>query len=89
MVRISYIQWNDVNVRFVLDQHAEFYLFSANSLKQQFTDRHVAPLVHIILIPSQSVFALTPKCGSELISFNNAGIGVAEVFLNVTCKSLF
>jgi len=47
---------------------AEFYLFSANSLKQQSTDRHVAPLVHIILIPSQSVFALTPKCGSELIS---------------------
>ena len=69
MVRISYIQWYDVNVRFVLDQHAEFYLFSANSLKQQSTDRHVAPLVHIILIPSQSLFALIPKCGSELISW--------------------
>ena len=36
---------------------AEFYLFSANSLKQQFTDRHVAPLVHIILIPSQPVLS--------------------------------
>ena len=58
MERISYSQWNDVDVRFVLDQHAEFYFFSANSLKQQSTDRHVAPLVHIILIPSQSVFVI-------------------------------
>jgi hypothetical protein len=24
------------------------------------SDRHVAPLVHIILIPNQSVFALSP-----------------------------
>jgi hypothetical protein len=33
------------------------YFYSANSLKQQFTGRHVAPLGHIILIPSQPVFA--------------------------------
>jgi hypothetical protein len=33
---------------------------SASSLKQQSTDRHVAPLEHIILIRSQSVFALSP-----------------------------
>jgi hypothetical protein len=32
----------------------------ASSLKQQFTDRHVAPFGHIILIPSQPVFALSP-----------------------------
>jgi hypothetical protein len=31
------------------------------SLKQQSADRHVAPLGHIILIPSQSVLALSPK----------------------------
>ena len=47
-------QWNDAEVRFVLD------FYSASSLKQQSADRHVAPLGHIILIPSQPVFALTP-----------------------------
>ena len=53
-------------VRFVLDQHAELDLYSASSLKQQFTGRHVAPLGHIILIPSKPVFALTiihHRCG--------------------------
>jgi hypothetical protein len=34
--------------------------YSASSLKQQFADRHVAPLGHISLIPSQPVFALYP-----------------------------
>jgi hypothetical protein len=32
--------------------------YSASSLKQQSAGRHVAPLGHIILIPSQPVFAL-------------------------------
>ena len=45
-------------MRFVLDQ-PELDLSSASSLKQQSADRHVAPLGHIILIPSQPVFALT------------------------------
>jgi len=54
MARTSYIQWNDDDVRFVLDQHAEFDFYSASSLKQQSKGRHVAPLGHIILIPSQS-----------------------------------
>ena len=31
----------------------------ASSLKQQFTDRHVAPLWHIILIPNQPVCVLS------------------------------
>ena len=31
-------------------------------LKQQSADRHVAPLGHIILIPSQPVFVLSPQC---------------------------
>jgi hypothetical protein len=52
-------QWDDDVVRFVLNQHAELDFYSASSLKQQSMDRHVAPLGHIILIPSQSVFALT------------------------------
>jgi hypothetical protein len=34
--------------------------YSASSLKQQPADRHVAPIGHIILIPSQQVFALSP-----------------------------
>jgi hypothetical protein len=42
-------------VHFVLDQHAELSFYSASSLKQQ-----SAPLRHIILIPSQPVFALSP-----------------------------
>jgi hypothetical protein len=51
-------QRNDDEVRFVLDQHADFY--SASSLKQQSVCRHVAPLGHIILILSKPVFALSP-----------------------------
>jgi hypothetical protein len=50
--------WDDDEVRFVLDQHAELDFYSANSPKQ-YADRHIAPLVHIILIPSQPVFALS------------------------------
>jgi hypothetical protein len=53
-------QWNDDEVCFVLDQHAELDFYSASSLKQQSTGRHVAPLRYIILIPSQPVFALSP-----------------------------
>ena len=33
-----------------------------SSLKQQSVGRHVTPLRHIILIPSQLVFTLTPYC---------------------------
>ena len=54
-------QWDDDDqVRFVLDQHAELDLYSASLLKQQSASRRVAPLVHIILIPGQPVFALSP-----------------------------
>jgi hypothetical protein len=56
----SYIQWNDDDVRFVLDQHTKLDFYSASSLKQQSAGRHVAPLRHIILILSQPVFALSP-----------------------------
>jgi hypothetical protein len=33
-------QWDDDEVRFVLDQHAESDFYSASSLKQQSADRH-------------------------------------------------
>jgi hypothetical protein len=36
------------------------FIVLAHSLKRQSADRHVAPLGHIILIPRQSVFALSP-----------------------------
>ena len=55
-------QWDEDEVRFVLDQHAELDFYSASSLKQQSADRHVASLGYIILIPSQPVFALSPYC---------------------------
>ena len=35
--------------------------YSASSLRQQSTDRHVAPLWQIILISSKPVFALSPE----------------------------
>jgi hypothetical protein len=53
-------QWDDDEIHFVLDQNAELDFYSANSLKQQSADRHVAPLGHIILIPNQPVVALSP-----------------------------
>jgi hypothetical protein len=53
-------QWDDDEVRFVLDHHAELDFYSAILLKQQSADRHVTPLWHIILIPSQPVFDLSP-----------------------------
>jgi hypothetical protein len=59
-------QWNDDEVRFVLDQHAELDFYSDSSLKQQSRGRHVAPLGHIILITSQPVFGLT-RPGHDLL----------------------
>ena len=53
-------QWDDDEVRFVLDQHAELDFYNASSLKQQSAGRHVVPLEHIILIPSQLLFAHSP-----------------------------
>jgi hypothetical protein len=48
---------NDEEVHFVLDQQA---LYNTSSLKQQFVNRYVVPLAYIIMIKSQSVFALSP-----------------------------
>jgi hypothetical protein len=43
-------QWDDDEVHFVLDQHAEFDFYSASSLKQQSADRHVVPLRHMLFL---------------------------------------
>jgi hypothetical protein len=37
-------QWDDDEVRFVLDEHTELDFYNASSLKQQSAGRHVAPL---------------------------------------------
>ena len=58
-------QWDDDEVHFVLDQHAELDFYSAKSLKQQSADRHVVPLGHISLIPSKPVFLLNAVCLAE------------------------
>ena len=60
MARTSDIQKDDDDVCLLLDQHAELDFHSASSLKQQSAGRHIAPIGHIILIPSQPVFALSP-----------------------------
>jgi hypothetical protein len=54
------IQRDDDEVHFVLDQHTKLDFYSASSLKQQSADIYVSPLGHMILIPSQPVFALSP-----------------------------
>jgi len=54
MARTSYIRWEDDAVSLVTCLVA--------SPKQQSVCRHVAPLRHIYIIPSQPIFALTPKC---------------------------
>jgi hypothetical protein len=57
---VSVLASSVVGRGFVLGQHAELDFYSANSLKQQSAGRHATPLGHIILIPSQPVFALSP-----------------------------
>ena len=56
-------------------------LHSASSLKQHSTDRHVAPLGHIILISSQSVFDLSPYCcviRGEVTNINFIVVGLIQ-----------
>jgi hypothetical protein len=58
---------DDDDVRFELDQHALLDFYSASSLKQLSTGRHVSALLHIIPIPSQPVFffLLNAACLTE------------------------
>jgi len=51
---------DDDEVRFVVGQHAQLDFYSASSLKQHPAGKHVAPLVHILLIRRQSDNAITP-----------------------------
>ena len=58
--------WNDDDyVRLVLDQYAELNLYSSETLKQQSAGRYVPSLGHVILIPRQPVFALSPLCSNK------------------------
>jgi hypothetical protein len=43
MIRTSYLQWSDEEVRFVLELHTDLDLYIDSSLKQQSADRNVAP----------------------------------------------
>ena len=45
---------------FFQSDYDELPLYTRPTLKQQSVDRHVDPLGHIILIPSQPVFPLSP-----------------------------
>ena len=70
-------QWDDDDVCFVLDQHTWYDFYSACSLKPQSKGRHVTTIGHIILIPSQPVFVLTPQCctlGGEATNTNFKGL---------------
>ena len=58
--QLYHFQWDNDELCFVLDQHTELDFYSASSLKQQSTDKHVTPLVHIIPTTSQPVLALSP-----------------------------
>jgi hypothetical protein len=60
MAGISYIQWDDNDAHFVFEQHTQLDFYSTNSLKQQSVSRYVTSRAHIILIPSQPVFAFSP-----------------------------
>jgi len=60
----SLVSWGDQvafrcdgdSVRFALHQNV---FHSTSSFKRQFANRYVSPLGHIILIPCQTVFAIT------------------------------
>ena len=43
MIRTSYFQWSDEEVRFILELHTDLDLYRDTTLKQQSMDRHVAP----------------------------------------------
>ena len=53
-------RWLNDDILFVLDQHAYLDFYSVGTPKLQSAGGHVAPFGHIILIPSQPVFVLTP-----------------------------
>ena len=56
LARMGYTKcWDGDDVLFILDQHGEVDIYNASTLKQQSTGRHVAPLGHIVMIPSHAI----------------------------------
>ena len=63
-------------------------VYDVNSLKQQTTGRHVAPLGHIIMIPCQKIFALTPlnfALSGDVENDNCIVFGLTENGFKPTC----
>jgi len=58
MARTSYF-FNEMMMKSLCTRPTRL-AYSASSLKQQSADRHVALIEHIIQIPSQPIFALSP-----------------------------
>jgi hypothetical protein len=59
------LHFNDMMMMLICTRPTRLIGNSATWLKQPSVGRHVAPLGHIILIPSQPVFSLTP-CSSVI-----------------------
>jgi len=64
----------------------ELNLYSASSLTQQSTDRHVAPLVHMILL-SQSVFHRAPYSCVRSGESTNTNVIVFKLDLTLNQRS--
>ena len=69
-------------------------VYGANSLKQEATGRHVALLGHIIMIPCQTIFTLTPlnlALSGDLENYNFIVFGLTRKWLqtHVLCSCLY
>ena len=56
--KANYIQLNEDDILFVLEQHTQFDRYSASSLYKSPRMTNVAPPGYIILFPGQPVFAV-------------------------------
>jgi hypothetical protein len=81
-------QWDDNEVRFVLDQHTELDLYSASSLKQQSVDRHAChpTLTHYPDSEPTSLcsFSLMPVFSGESTNTNFIVFGLTRLELEPT-----
>ena len=71
---ITFRWHNDDGVWFVLDLYAKMDIYSSNSLRKQYTGRHVAPSRHTILIQSRLVCALISFHAAHLVEKQQAPI---------------
>ena len=82
-------QWDDGEICFVLDQHIYWiFFYSASSLTQQSSGRHVASLRHMILIPSHPAFAVSLQCRVLSGEAANANLKVLGVIPRYTTLDL-